>query len=168
VQTPEAGEYFFRGAHAACAPTHAFDMEQRLVAMNFRPEWRFERDSSAQRQHRPAGLLHAFYPEFFGVPSVAQFVQLTPAQPTSLPPDDHEPCKLMRPSQRPVHIFFRVWFDPDGTITAYSWSFGRQSEYSSLATPGNVIYKLGGTFAATLTVTDTRSYRSKPPRDTSR
>jgi uncharacterized membrane protein len=45
--------------------------------------------------------------------------------------------------------------DPDGTVTAYSWSFpGGNPSTSSLATPGNVIYNTPGAFAATLTVTD--------------
>lgn len=45
--------------------------------------------------------------------------------------------------------------DPDGQITAYSWSFpGGEPEASNVATPGNVTYSTPGTFVATFTVTD--------------
>jgi hypothetical protein len=45
--------------------------------------------------------------------------------------------------------------DPDGTITAYSWSFpGGEPEFSNVATPGNVTYSTLGTFVASLTVID--------------
>jgi hypothetical protein len=45
--------------------------------------------------------------------------------------------------------------DPDGTITAYSWTFpGGSPSTSLLANPGNVIYSTPGSFTATFTVTD--------------
>ena len=45
--------------------------------------------------------------------------------------------------------------DPDGQITAYSWSFlGGEPDSSHVATPGNVTYSTPGTFVATFTVTD--------------
>lgn len=45
--------------------------------------------------------------------------------------------------------------DPDGKITAYSWSFpGGEPQSSGVATPGNVTYSTPGTFVATFTVTD--------------
>jgi len=45
--------------------------------------------------------------------------------------------------------------DPDGKITAYSWSFpGGEPGSSNVATPGNVTYSTPGTFVATFTVTD--------------
>ena len=45
--------------------------------------------------------------------------------------------------------------DPDGAITAYSWSFpGGEPEFSNVATPGNVTYPTAGTFVASLTVID--------------
>ena len=45
--------------------------------------------------------------------------------------------------------------DPDGQISAYSWSFpGGEPESSNVATPGNVTYSTPGTFVVTFTVTD--------------
>ncbi len=45
--------------------------------------------------------------------------------------------------------------DPDGTISAYSWSFpGGNPSSSNLANPGNVTYATPGTYVTTFTVTD--------------
>ncbi len=45
--------------------------------------------------------------------------------------------------------------DPDGAITAYSWSFpGGEPESSNVAMPGEVTYSTPGTFVATFTVSD--------------
>ncbi len=87
---------------------------------------------------------------------MAQFVQLTPA------PGDKPPTGTITSPASDVTItagqsvfFAGSGTDPDGTITAYSWSFpGGNPSTSSLATPGNVIYDTPGTFAGTLTVTD--------------
>src|SRR5438445_5442854 len=45
--------------------------------------------------------------------------------------------------------------DPDGTISAYSWSFpGGSPSSSNLANPGAVTYSTPGTYVTTFTVTD--------------
>jgi hypothetical protein len=45
--------------------------------------------------------------------------------------------------------------DPDGTISAYSWSFpGGNPGTSNLANPGSVTYSTPGTYVTTFTVTD--------------
>jgi len=45
--------------------------------------------------------------------------------------------------------------DPDGQITAYSWSFpGGEPESSNVAAPGSVTYSMPGIFVVTFTVTD--------------
>jgi Subtilase family/PKD domain len=55
--------------------------------------------------------------------------------------------------------------DPDGTITAYSWSFpGGEPEFSDVATPGNVTYTTPGTFVASLTVIDDAGIRDPSPK----
>jgi uncharacterized membrane protein len=54
--------------------------------------------------------------------------------------------------------------DPDGTITAYSWTFpGGNPSSSSLASPGNVIYSSPGSYTATLTVTDNANLNDPTP-----
>jgi len=54
--------------------------------------------------------------------------------------------------------------DPDGTISAYSWTFpGGSPSTSSLAIPGNVTYSSTGTFTATFTVTDNANLTDPHP-----
>lgn len=55
--------------------------------------------------------------------------------------------------------------DPDGQITAYSWSFpGGDPQSSNVATPGNVTYSTPGTFVATFTVTDNAGLTDPSPK----
>jgi hypothetical protein len=55
--------------------------------------------------------------------------------------------------------------DPDGTITAYSWSFpGGEPEFSNVATPGSVTYTTPGTFVASLTVIDDSGLSDPSPK----
>ena len=63
VQTPDASSIASVVLVRPGTPTHAFDMEQRLVGLSFTAEQRrAERDRTAERQHRAAGLLHAVHP----------------------------------------------------------------------------------------------------------
>jgi len=53
--------------------------------------------------------------------------------------------------------------DPDGNVTAYSWTFpGGLPGSSSSASPGNVIYTILGTYVASFTVTDNAGLTSQP------
>jgi hypothetical protein len=55
--------------------------------------------------------------------------------------------------------------DPDGTVSAYSWSFpGGNPGASNEATPGNVTYSTPGIFTATLTVTDNAGLSDPNPK----
>jgi hypothetical protein len=157
VQTPDATSITSVVLIRPGAPTHAFDMEQRLVAMNFTAGSGVLNVTAPPNGNiAPPGYYMLFILNSSGVPSVAQFVQLTPA------PADQPPTGTITSPATDVTItagqsvyFSGSGFDPDGTITAYSWSFpGGSPSTSSVATPGNVIYNIPGTFAATLTVTD--------------
>jgi hypothetical protein len=132
-------------------------MEQRLVAMNFTAGSGVLNVTAPPNSNiAPPGYYMVFILNSSGVPSVAQFVQLTPT------PADQPPTGTITSPATDVTItagqsvfFSGSGTDPDGTVTAYSWSFpGGNPGTSSLATPGNVIYSTLGTFAATLTVTD--------------
>ena len=157
VQTPDAASITSVVLIRPGAPTHAFDMEQRSVAMNFTVGSGFLNVTAPPNGNiAPPGYYMLFILNSSGVPSVAQFVQLTPA------PGDQPPTGTITSPASDVTITVgqSVFFagsgtDPDGTITAYSWSLpGGNPSTSSLATPGDVIYNTPGTFAATLTVTD--------------
>jgi hypothetical protein len=55
--------------------------------------------------------------------------------------------------------------DPDGEITAYSWSFaGGEPGSSNVATPGGVTYSTPGTFVVTFTVTDDAGLNDPNPK----
>jgi Domain of unknown function (DUF1929)/PKD domain len=157
VQTPDAASISSVVLMRPGAPTHAFDMEQRLVAMNFTAgSGVLNVTAPPNGNMAPPGYYMLFILNSSGVPSVAQFVQLTPAS------ADKPPTGAITSPATDVNItagqsvfFAGSGSDSDGTVTAYSWSFeGGNPNTSSLATPGNVIYNTPGTFAATLTVTD--------------
>jgi hypothetical protein len=157
VQTPDAANISSVVLMRPGAPTHAFDMEQRLVAMNFTAGSGLLNVTAPPNGNvAPPGYYMLFILNSAGVPSAAQFVKLT-----SAPADQPPTGTITSPATdatitagQPV-FFAGSGSDPDGTVTAYSWSFpGGSPSTSSLATPGNVFYGTPGTFAATLTVTD--------------
>jgi hypothetical protein len=157
VQTPEASSISSVVLVRPGAPTHSFDMEQRLVSMKFTAGTGVLNVTAPPNSNiAPPGYYMVFILNSSGVPSVAQFVQLT------LTPGDQPPTGTIANPAGNVRInagqsvfFSGTGADPGGTVTAYSWIFpGGNPSTSSLATPGNVIYDSPGTFAATLTVTD--------------
>jgi galactose oxidase-like protein/PKD domain-containing protein len=157
VQTPDAASISSVVLMRPGAPTHAFDMEQRLVAMNFTVGSGVLNVTAPPNSNiAPPGYYLLFILNSAGVPSVAQFVQLTSA-PADQPPTGTitSPATDATITAGQSVFFSGSGSDPDGTVTAYSWSFqGGNPSTSSLAAPGNVIYNTPGTFAATLTVTD--------------
>ena len=90
----------------------------------------------------------------------------------SLAPVDEPPTGSIDSPSGNVIIFAgqSVFFsgsgtDPDGTVTAYSWSFPSGDPGSSnVATPGNVTYWTPGIFVATLTVTDNAGLSDPSPK----
>jgi len=157
VQTPDAASISSVVLMRPGAPTHAFDMEQRLVAMNFTAgSGVLNVTAPPNGSIAPPGYYMLFILNSSGVPSVAQFVQLTSA-PADIPPTGTitSPATEVTITAGQSVFFSGSGSDPDGTVTAYSWSFpGGSPSSSSLVTPGNVVYNTPGTFAATLTVTD--------------
>jgi hypothetical protein len=157
VQTPQAGGISSVALVRPGAPTHSFDMEQRLVAMKFTAGSGVLNVTAPPNSNiAPPGYYMVFILNSSGVPSVAQFVQLT-STPGDTPPTGTiaNPASNVRITAGQSVFFSGTGTVPDGTVTAYSWIFpGGNPSTSSLATPGNVIYNSPGTFAATLTVTD--------------
>jgi PKD domain./Domain of unknown function (DUF1929)./Glyoxal oxidase N-terminus. len=157
VQTPDAANISSVVLLRPGAPTHAFDMEQRLVGLSFTAgSGLLNVVTPPNGNIAPPGFYMLFLLNSAGVPSIARFVQLTPT------PADIPPTGTITSPSTPVTItagqsvfFAGSGSDPDGTISAYSWTLpGGSPSSSSLATPGNVIYSSAGTFTATFTVTD--------------
>lgn len=157
VQTPDAASISSVVLMRPGAPTHAFDMEQRLVALNFSAGSGVLNVTAPPNGNIvPQGYYLLFLLNSSGVPSVAQFVRLTPA-PADVAPTGTitSPSSNVTITAGQSVVFSGTGTDPDGTITAYSWTFpGGSPSTSSLANPGNVIYSTQGSFTATLTVTD--------------
>lgn len=157
VQTPDAASISSVVLMRSGAPTHAFDMEQRLVALNFSAGSGVLNVTAPPNGNiAPQGFYMLFLLNSAGVPSVAQFVQLTPA-PADIPPTGTitSPSSNVTITAGQSVAFSGTGTDPDGTITAYSWTFpGGSPSTSSLANPGSVIYSTSGSYTATLTVTD--------------
>jgi len=147
-------------------PTHAFDMDQRLVKLSFTSAGGILTATAPPNGNiAPPGYYMLFVLNAAGVPSIATFVQL----------------KTPLPNQRPTAIitspsgnatvqagqaveFAGAGTDPDGTISAYSWSFpGGNPSSSTLQNPGAVVYSTPGTYTASLTVTDDRGATSQTP-----
>src|SRR5579864_8543873 len=86
VQTPDAANISSVVLMRPGAPTHAFDMEQRLVGLSFTAGSGVLNVTAPPNGNiAPQGYYMLFLVNAAGVPSVAQFVQLTPA-PADVPP----------------------------------------------------------------------------------
>jgi hypothetical protein len=155
------------------AQTHAFDMEQRLVELSFTTGTGVLNVTAPPNGNiAPPGYYMLFVLNSAGVPSVASFAQLTttgPPPPPPPPPNQPPTATITSPATnvavRPGQsVFFSgTGTDPDGTISAYSWTLsGGIPSSSSVATPGNVIYTIPGTYVASFTVTDNGGLTSQP------
>jgi hypothetical protein len=166
VQTPDAASVSSVVLIRPGAPTHAFDMEQRLVGLTFTAGSGVLNVTAPPNGNiAPPGYYLLFILNSAGVPSVAQFVQLTPS-PADIPPTGTitSPSSNVTITAGQSVSFSGTGTDPDGTITGYSWTFpGGTPSSSSVATPGNVTYAAAGTYTATLTVTDNANLTDPNP-----
>jgi len=166
VQTPDAASISSVVFMRPGAPTHAFDMEQRLVGATFTAgSGMLNVTAPPNSKIAPPGYYMVFLLNSAGVPSVAQFVQLTPA-PADIPPTGTitSPATYVTITAGQAVFFAGSGSDPDGTISSYSWTLpGGSPNSSALASPGNVIYSSAGTYTATLTVSDNANLTDPNP-----
>ena len=170
VQTPDAANISSVVLIRPGTPTHAFDMEQRMVALNFSTGSGVLTVTAPQNGNiAPPGYYLLFVLNSAGVPSVAQFVQLSAAG-ADVPPTGTitSPTTNVTIAAGQSVAFSGSGNDQDGTISAYLWNFpGGSPSTSTLANPGNVIYSASGTFTATFTVTDNLGVSDpNPPKRT--
>ena len=90
--------------------THAFDMEQRFVRAVVYTSRSGVADchGAAERQHRPARLLHAVHPELRRRAVGANFVQLSPSDESAADGDDRQPGAATSRSIPATRCVFRV------------------------------------------------------------
>jgi chitodextrinase len=165
IQTPDAASISSIALVRPGSPTHAFDQEQRLVNLTFTTgSGVLNATAPPNGNIAPPGYYMLFILNSSGVPSVAKFVQLS-SNPTNQPPTATitSPASNVTITAGQAVSFSGSGSDPDGTISAYSWTFpGGSPSTSTLANPGNVIYSTAGTYVASLTVTDNGGLTSQP------
>src|SRR4029077_4126751 len=166
VQTPNAANISSVVFMRPGAPTHAFDMEQRMVGATFSAgNGMLNVTAPPNSKIAPPGYYMLFLLNSAGVPSVAQFVQLS-AAPANTPPKGtiNSPATDVTIAPGQTVFFSGSGSDSDGTISAYSWTLpGGNPSSSTLASPGNVIYSTAGTYTAMLTVTDNANATDPSP-----
>jgi fibronectin type 3 domain-containing protein len=166
VQTPDAANISSAVLMRPGAPTHAFDMEQRMVGLTFTAGSGVLNVTAPPNANiAPPGYYMLFLLNAAGVPSLASFVQLS-----STPGDQAPTATITSPTSNVTILegqsvsFAGSGSDPDGTITSYAWSFPGGSPSSSFAaSPGNVTYSTPGTYTAFLTVTDNADLTNATP-----
>jgi len=165
VTTPDASAIASVVLVRPGAPTHAFDMDQRLVTLSYSIDAGVLNVTAPPNGNiAPPGYYMLFVLNSGGVPSVARFVQLPNANPNQPPTATiTSPSTDVTVSAGDSVFFEGTGSDPDGTVTAYSWSFpGGNPDSSSVASPGHVMYSTPGTYTASLTVTDDGGLSSPP------
>ena len=165
VQTPDAANITSVVLVRPGAPTHAFDMDQRLVGLSYTSGAGVLSVTAPPNGNiAPPGYYMLFLVNSGGVPSLARFVQLSasiPNQPPSATITSPAGNVTVNPGQSVS--FSGTGSDPDGTVAAYSWTFpGGSPGSSSVAAPGNVTYSTPGTYVASFTVTDNVGATSQP------
>ena len=168
VQTPDAANIASVVLMKDGSVTHAFDMDQRLVGLNFTAgSGALTVTGPPNGNIAPPGYYMLFLINNAGVPSIAKFVQVSPA-PTDVPPTG----TITSPATPTVTINQgqTVTFAGTGTasgggsITGYSWSIrGGSPATSAMQNPGAVTFSTPGTYQATLTVTDTAGITDPNP-----
>jgi hypothetical protein len=165
VQTPNAASIASVVLVRPGAPTHAFDMEQRLVGLSYTVGSGVLNVTSPPNGNiAPPGYYMLFVLNTAGVPSVAKFVRLTTSGPNQAPVATiTSPAANVTRNPGGTVSFAGTGSDPDGTIGAYSWTFpGGVPASSSVASPGNVTYSTPGSYVASFHVTDNQGLASQP------
>ncbi len=162
VQTPDSANITSVVLVRPGAPTHAFDMDQRLVGLSYTAgSGVLNVTAPANGNIAPPGYYMLFILNSAGVPSLATFVRLSPNQaPTAT---ITSPTGNVTINAGDSVSFSGSGTDPDGSISAYSWTFpGGNPASSTVANPGNVVYSTPGSYTASLRVTDNAGAVSAP------
>ena len=166
IQTPDAANISSVVLIRPGSPTHAFDMDQRLVGLTYTAGSGVLNASAPPNSNiAPPGYYLLFILNSSGVPAVAQFLQLS-LHPTDQPPTGRitSPAGNVTVSAGQAVDFAGTGISPAGTIAAYSWVFpGGSPTSSNVANPGMVTFSTSGTYVAFLTVTDNSGVTDPSP-----
>src|SRR5271156_275167 len=166
VQTPNAANISSVVLMKLASTTHAFNMDQRLVGLSFTVgSGALTVTGPPNGNIAPPGYYMLFLLNSSGVPSIAQFVQVS-TTPTDTPPKG----TITSPTGNVVILpgqsvaFAGTGIASSGTIASYSWSLrGGTPDSSAVASPGSVTYSAAGTYTASLTVVDTAGNSDPSP-----
>jgi hypothetical protein len=165
VQTPNAADIASVVLVRPGAPTHAFDMEQRLVGLSYTAgNGVLNVTSPPNGNIAPPGYYMLFVLNAAGVPSVARFVRLVLSAPNQAPVATIDsPAASVTRNPGETVSFSGTGNDTDGAISAYAWTFpGGTPGSSAVANPGDVTYSIPGTYVASFRVTDNQGLVSPP------
>jgi hypothetical protein len=165
VQTPDAANIASVVLVRPGTPTHAFDMDQRLVELAFTAGSGLLNVTAPPNGNiAPPGYYMLFVLNTSGVPSVARFVKIGGSVPNQAPVATiNSPAGNVTVNPGGAVSFSGSGTDSDGTITAVSWTFpGGAPGSSADPTPGNVTYSTPGTYVASFVVTDDQGLASQP------
>jgi hypothetical protein len=163
VHTPDAADIKSVVLVRPGAPTHAFDMDQRVIELSYTVgAGELTVTAPPNGNIAPPGYYLLFILNASGVPSVATFVQLSTTAP-NLPPTA---SITSPPTNTTIDAGRSVFFsgdasDLDGTISTVTWSFpGGTPASSTVLSPGNVMYSTPGNHVASFKATDNRGASS--------
>ena len=166
VTTPDAANIASVVLMKNGSVTHAFDMDQRLVGLTFtKGVGVLNVTGPPNGNTAPPGYYMLFLINASGVPSVAQFVQVSTA-PTDIPPTGaiSSPATDVSINTGQTVTFNGTGTANTGTITGYSWSIrGGTPAISAVQNPGAVTFSRPGTYQASLTVTDSAGITDPNP-----
>jgi hypothetical protein len=166
LQTPDSSNISSVVLMRNGSSTHAFDMDQRHVALSFTVgSGVLNLTGPPNSNIAPPGYYMLFILNNAGVPSVATMVQVSGV------PTDQAPTGTITNPASDITIgagqsvsFAGSGADPDGSIASYYWTFfGGNPGSSNLANPGSVTYTTPGPHVATFTVTDNQGLADPHP-----
>jgi hypothetical protein len=157
VTTPDAASISTVVLMRNGAVTHSFNMDQRYVGLAFTAGSGVLNVTGPPNGNiAPPGYYMLFLVNGAGVPSLASMVQIS-TEPGDTPPTGTitSPASNVTITAGQAVSYSGTGTSPDGTITGYSWYLeGGSPNTSTVANPGSVTYATQGTYATTLTVTD--------------
>jgi hypothetical protein len=157
VQTPDAANINSVVLIRPGSDTHAWNMEQRLVGLPFTSSsGALTVNLPPNSNVTPPGYYMLFLLNNAGVPSMASFVQVLD-NPTDQPAKGTitAPSGAMTIKAGQAVNFGAMAYDPDGSVSAYSWYFPNgKPTTSAVLNPGVVTFPTAGTSIASLTAVD--------------
>jgi Domain of unknown function (DUF1929)/PKD domain len=154
VQSPNAADIGSVVLMRNGSTTHAFDMDARMVGLTIKTVAGTTLTVSMppNANTAPPGYYMLFLLNSRGVPSIARFVQVSPANelPLAITGGPYPGT-----ATQPIYFNASGSSDPDGTIASYQWNFGdpNNTTAGSGVSPTHT-YSKAGSYTVTLTVTD--------------